>query len=174
SSQSGAYRDLKIYIPGAIDTTRVVTIDYAVRNGVRFFGNNGVGGNNNDNNTDSYSEFYWNVTGNDWPVPIDHASAFVTLPENAIGGIRAQAFTGAYGSKQSEAEVEVKGADVIFETTRPLPMRGGATIDIYIPAGIIKPPSALTNSGWIFASNPILFLPQFTYAIMFALCFSIG
>src|SRR5258708_25157478 len=28
---------------------------------------------------------YWNVTGNDWPVPIDHASAFVTLPENAAG-----------------------------------------------------------------------------------------
>ena len=174
SSQSGAYRDLKIYIPGAIDTTRVVTIDYAVRNGVRFFGNNGVGGNNNDNNTDSYSEFYWNVTGNDWPVPIDHASAFVTLPENAIGGIRAQAFTGAYGSKQSEAKVEVKGADVIFETTRPLPMRGGATIDIYIPAGIIKAPSALTKFGWFLGSNPILFLPLFTFAIMFALWYSVG
>ena len=37
SSKSGAYRDLKIYIPGAVDTTRVVNIDYTVRNGVRFF-----------------------------------------------------------------------------------------------------------------------------------------
>ena len=64
-----------------------------VRNGVRFF----------DNNNDSYAEFYWNVTGNDWPVPIDHASAFVTLPENAAGGLRAQAFTGAYGATASEA-----------------------------------------------------------------------
>ncbi|HKN69571.1 MAG TPA: DUF2207 domain-containing protein, partial [Terriglobales bacterium] len=53
SSKSGAYRDLKIYIPGAVDTTRIVNIDYSVRNGVRFF--------------DSYDEFYWNVTGNDWP-----------------------------------------------------------------------------------------------------------
>ena len=75
SSKSGAYRDLKIYIPGAVDTTRVVNLDYSVRNGVRFF--------------DSYDEFYWNVTGNDWPVPIDQASAFVTLPENAAGGLRA-------------------------------------------------------------------------------------
>ncbi|HLM83188.1 MAG TPA: DUF2207 domain-containing protein [Terriglobales bacterium] len=160
SSKSGAYRDLKIYIPGAVDTTRVVNIDYSVRNGVRFF--------------DSYDEFYWNVTGNDWPVPIDHASAFVTLPENAAGGLRAQAFTGAYGSKQSEATAEVKGADVLFETTSPLSMRGGVTIDIYIPQGVLKPPSALTKLGWFLSSNPIVFLPLLTLAVMFALWHSVG
>ena len=128
SHKTGNYRDLKIYIPGAVDTTRVVNIDYTVRNGVRFF--------------DQYDEFYWNVTGNDWPVPIDHAGAFVTLPENAAGGLRAQAFTGAYGSKQSEATADVHGADATFETTSPLPMRGGLTIDIYIPQGVLKPPSS--------------------------------
>ena len=26
-------------------------------------------------------QLYWNVTGNDWPIPIDHASAVVSLPE---------------------------------------------------------------------------------------------
>ncbi|MGP8140483.1 MAG: DUF2207 domain-containing protein [Terriglobales bacterium] len=160
SSKSGAYRDLKIYIPGAVDATRTVNLDYSVRNGVRFF--------------DSYDEFYWNVTGNEWPVPIDHASAFVTLPETAAGGLRAQAFTGAYGSKQSEATAEVKGADVLSETTQPLPMRGGLTIDIYIPQGILKPPSALTKLGWFLGSNPILFLPLFTLAVMFTLWYSVG
>jgi uncharacterized membrane protein YgcG len=160
SSKSGAYRDLKIYIPGAVDSTRTVNLDYSVRNGVRFF--------------DSYDEFYWNVTGNDWPVPIDHASAFVTLPETAAGGLRAQAFTGAYGSKQSEATAEVKGADVLSETTQPLSMRGGLTIDIYIPQGILKPPSALTKLGWFLGSNPILFLPLFTLAVMFTLWYSVG
>ena len=160
SSKSGAYRDLKIYIPGAVDTTRIVNIDYSVRNGVRFF--------------DSYDEFYWNVTGNDWPVPIDHASAFVTLTENAAGGLRAQAFTGAYGSKQSDATAEVKGADVLFETTSPLSMRGGVTIDIYIPQGVLKPPSALTKLGWFLSSNPIVFLPLLTLAVMFALWYSVG
>jgi uncharacterized membrane protein len=160
STKSGNDRDLKIYIPGAVDTTRVVNIDYSVRNAVRFF--------------DNYDEFYWNVTGNDWPVPIDHASAFVTLPENAAGGLRAQAFTGAYGSKQTEATAEVKGADVVSETISALPMRGGLTIDVYIPQGILKPPSALTKFFWFLGGNPILFLPLFTCAVMFALWYSVG
>jgi hypothetical protein len=145
SSKSGNYRDLKIYIPGAVDTTRVVNIDYSVRNGIRFF--------------DSYDEFYWNVTGNDWPVPIDHASAFVTLPENAAGGLRAQAFTGAYGSKESDATAESKAPTFFSKPPARFSMRGGLTIDIYIPQGILKPPSALTKLGWFLGSNPIVFLP---------------
>ena len=164
SSKSGADRDLKIYIPGAVDATRVVNIDYRVRNAIRFF----------DSNNDSYAEFYWNVTGNDWPVPIDHASAFVTLPENAAGGLRAQAFTGAYGATAREATAEVKGADVTFETTRPLSMRSGVTIDIYIPQGVLQVPSSLTKFDWFLYSNPIVFLPLLTLVVMFTLWFFVG
>ncbi len=160
SSKSGAYRDLKIYIPGAVDATRVVNIDYAIRNGIRYF--------------DGYDEFYWNVTGNDWPVPIDHASAFVTLPASAAGGLRAQAFTGAYGSKESAADTQVNGADVAVETTRPLPMRGGLTVDIYIPQGIVTAPTALTKFGWFLGSNPIVFLPLLTLVVMAGLWYSVG
>ena len=160
SSKSSAYRDFKIYIPDAVDATRVVNIDYSVRNGIRYF--------------DGYDEFYWNTTGNDWPVPIAHASAFITLPENAAGGLRSQAFTGAYGSKQSEADVQVNGADVVVETTRALPMRGGLTVDVYIPPGIVAAPSALTKLGWFLGSNPILFLPLFTLVLMGGLWYAVG
>jgi uncharacterized membrane protein YgcG len=160
SSKSGAYRDLKIYIPDAVDATRVVNIDYTVRNGIRHF--------------DDYAEFYWNITGNDWPVPIDHASAFITLPENAAGGLRAQAFTGAYGSKESDADAQVNGADVSVETTRKLPMRGGLTIDIYIPPGIVQVPSSFTKFWWFIGSNPILLLPLLTLAVMWALWYTVG
>jgi len=89
SSASGAYRDLKIYIPNAVDATRTVNIAYRVRNGTRFF--------------DQYDEFYWNVTGNDWPVPIDHAAASLHFPPDANGSLRAQAFTGVYGSTERNA-----------------------------------------------------------------------
>lgn len=155
SHTSNGYRHLKIYVPNAVDATRIVQIDYVVRNAVRYF--------------DNYDEFYWNVTGNDWPVPIEHASAFIRFPENAAGSLRAQAFTGTYGSTQHEATAEVNGAAISFETTSPLPMRGGLTIDVYIPKGILSEPSAFTRFGWFVGSNPIIFLPLWTLAVMFVM-----
>ena len=155
SSTSGGFRDLKIYIPNATDTTRTVEIAYRVRNGTKFF--------------HDYDEFYWNVTGNDWPVPIDHAAATVHFPAEAAGSLRAQAFTGVYGSTRSDATATVSGADAQFETKNPLPMRGGLTIDVYIPKGILKEPGALTKLAWFVGGNPILFLPPVTFAVMFTL-----
>jgi uncharacterized membrane protein len=155
SSKKGAYRDLKIYIPGAVDTDRTVQISYSVRNAVRYF--------------DNHDELYWNVTGNDWPVPIDHASAWVTLPPNATGGLRAQSFTGVYGSHDQEATSQIRGSMVEFETTNPLPMRGGLTIDVFIPKGVVRAPSDLTKFGWWLQSNPIVFVPLVAFAVMFSM-----
>jgi uncharacterized membrane protein YgcG len=155
SSTSNGFRDLKILIPEAVDATRTVEIDYTVRNGTRFF--------------EDHDEFYWNVTGNDWPVPIDHASALVSFPGSAAGSLRAQAFTGAYGSAERNASAEIQGSEVSSETSTPLPMRGGMTIDIFIPKGILKEPSALTRFIWFVSSNPIVFLPFWTLAVMFTL-----
>jgi hypothetical protein len=91
--REGAYLKLKIYVPGAEDTTRTVQINYTVRNAIRFF--------------DDHDELYWNVTGNDWPVPIDHASAYISMPDNASGSLRGQAFTGVYRSVDQEATVKI-------------------------------------------------------------------
>ena len=145
---------LTIYVPGANDATRVVEITYLVRNGSRFFAD--------------YDEFYWNVTGTEWPVPIDHASATIVLPAEA-SGLRAQAFTGAYGSSAREATATVNGNRVEIETTTPLGMRAGLTADVYIPKGILEPPGTGTKIGWFLRSNPIVFLPLLTFAVMFGL-----
>ncbi len=155
SSIRNGYRHLKIYIPGAEDATKTVEIDYSIPNAVRYF--------------PSYDEFYWNVTGNDWPVPIDHASGFVHLPPNAAGSLRAQAFTGVYGSASNDATAEVNGANSRFETTNPLPMRGGLTIDIYIPKGILEQPGPLTRASWFLRSNPLVLLPPWALLVMFFL-----
>ena len=63
---SNGFLHLKIYVPGAADATRTVNIEYSVANGTRFF--------------EDHDEFYWNVTGNDWPVPIEQASATIYFP----------------------------------------------------------------------------------------------
>src|SRR5438270_4937094 len=68
--QSG-YRVLTIMIPGATDTTKRVQILYSVRNAVKLF--------------EDHDEFYWNVTGNGWSVPIDAASANVRFPAEPEG-----------------------------------------------------------------------------------------
>jgi len=160
SSTSHGFRDLKIYIPGAVDATRTVEINYVVQNGIRFF--------------EDHDEFYWNITGNDWPVPIDHASALVSFPAAASGSLRAQAFTGVYGSAGRDATAEVNGAEASFETTNSLPMRGGLTIDLYIPKSILSEPSSFTRLLWFLGSNPIVFLPLWTLAVMFAIWYRWG
>jgi hypothetical protein len=155
SSVSNGERDLKIYIPGAVDISRTVEITYRVRNGTRFFAD--------------HDEFYWNVTGNDWPVPIDHAAATVHFPGIAAGSLRAQAFTGVYGSTQRDAVANVVDSDAQFETKNPLPMRGGLTIDVYIPKDILHEPGAITRFFWFLGGNPAVFLPVVTLAVMFPL-----
>ena len=153
-SRDGDFKKIKIYVPGAVDTSKTVLITYSSPNAVRWF--------------DDHDEFYWNVTGNDWPVPIDHASALVSLPENTAGGLRAQAFTGVYGSHDQEATANVTGSRVEFETTNPLPMRGGLTVDVFIPKGLLHAPSTLTKAMWFLRSNIVVLVPFWVFAVMFA------
>jgi hypothetical protein len=61
SSRERHYRNLKIWIPGATDATRTFVLKYRVRNGLKFF--------------EDHDELYWNVTGDEWDVPIEQASA---------------------------------------------------------------------------------------------------
>jgi uncharacterized membrane protein YgcG len=153
-SRSRGFLKLKIYVPGASDSMRTVNIDYSVSNAAKFF--------------EQYDEFYWNVTGNDWLVPIESASATLFFPSDATGQVRAQGFQGIYGS-QDPARVSVDGSVVTAESTVPLPARGGLTVDVYIPQGILRAPSGLARFGRFVRSNPILSLPLWAFAVMFLL-----
>src|SRR5579863_6360611 len=85
------YRKLKIYVPDADNSTQTISIEYAVSDALRFF--------------DDHDELYWNVTGDDWDVPIQAASARIILPEGTTN-IRANVFTGAYRSRAQNADVD--------------------------------------------------------------------
>lgn len=153
-SQSRGFLRLKIYVPGASDSTRTVNIDYSASDATKFF--------------PQFAEFYWNVTGNDWLVPIQSASTTVYFPVDAAGSLRAQAYEGIYESK-APARTSVDRAVITAESTGPLPARGGLTVDVYIPEGILREPSALTKLGRFIRSNPILSLPFWAFAVMFGL-----
>ena len=81
-------------MPGAQDAVRTVVLRYRVRNALRFF--------------EEHDELYWNVTGDEWEMPIEAASATVMLPPT-VAGLRALAFTGGYGSTEQSATVDVSG-----------------------------------------------------------------
>ena len=126
SSRERHYRKLKIWVPGAVDTTRTVKLRYRVSNGLRFF--------------DEHDELYWNVTGDEWEVPIESASAQVRLPAG-VSGVRATAFRGAYGStEQSSVTVVSDGVDV--QTNRGLGMREGLTLVVGWNPGVVHRPNA--------------------------------
>ncbi|HVJ05280.1 MAG TPA: DUF2207 domain-containing protein [Candidatus Saccharimonadales bacterium] len=155
NGETHRFLELKIFA-GGTDTERTIHINYRAPNAVRFFRD--------------HDEFYWNVTGNDWKVPIDSASAFVSLPNAAAGQLKAQAFTGGYGSRGKEAASIIEGSNVTFESSNPLQARSGLTIDVYIPKGILKEPSWFTRYVvWFIGGNPGVLLPVWAFAVMFGL-----
>ena len=95
SSRTGHYQKFKIWVPGAEDATRTVSFHYRAANGLRFF--------------EDHDELYWNITGDEWDVPIEAASARSRLPEGAEG-VRAIAFNGEYGSTATGRGGEDRGA----------------------------------------------------------------
>ena len=159
SSRERQYLNLKIYIPNADNRTRTISIHYTVANALRFF--------------DDYDEFYWNVTGDEWAIPIESATAHIVLPENA-SNLRAKAFTGAYRSKASEAEVETQGTGVDVRTSAPLPMHEGLTFSVAFDKGAVREPSAFDRLLLYLRSNWAFSIPIVTFFGMFWLWWTRG
>lgn len=158
-SKHGGDLRIKVYIPGADNATRTVTIHYRIENGLRFF--------------DDYDELYWNVTGDQWPVPIDAASTTIHLPVE-VKGVRAKAYTGAYGSRAQDANVQVTGSMIHIATNGPLDMHEGLTADVAWEAGVVQRPTFLTKVGWFLRSNWPLGLPLLVFPAMFGIWWKRG
>jgi len=157
-SQNG-FRVLTIMIPGASDTSKRIHIIYSISNATKFF--------------DDHDEFYWNVTGNGWSVPIDAAAAYVRFPPDAEGKLRAQSFAGVFHSSE-KAMADIQGSNVMAQTLNPLPARGGLTVDVFLPKGVLDSPGPFTRATWFLGSNPIILLPIFAFVVMFSLWWNKG
>jgi hypothetical protein len=127
----GWTRRLRIYVPGAHNAERTVVIRYRVKNALRYyFAKDGE---------PAFDELYWNVTGNDWTMPIRRASARVILPPNAVS-TRTAVYTGYAGSAERDAEIAVDSARnvVTFTTTREMAEGEGLTVAAGWPPGTIS------------------------------------
>jgi uncharacterized membrane protein len=153
SSRERHYRKLKIWVPGATDATKTVKVRYRVSNGLRFF--------------EEHDELYWNVTGDEWEVPIESASAHVRLPEG-VSGLRATAFRGAYGSTQ-QSDVTIEPDGVRVETTGGLGFREGLTLVVGWNPGIVHRPTAAEKTASALYSNLPLGIPPLVFLGMLRL-----
>ncbi|HWZ99241.1 MAG TPA: DUF2207 domain-containing protein [Candidatus Dormibacteraeota bacterium] len=159
SSRERHYRKLKIYVPEAQDSTRTIVIEYTVSDALRFF--------------EDHDEFYWNITGDEWDMPVGNVSANITLPVGATG-IRTNVFTGAYRSTGKQAEAEVVGNGVEVHTTAPLGYHEGLTIAVAFDKGLVHAPTAIDRAVLFLRSNWPLFLPIVAFVGMFWLWWTRG
>jgi uncharacterized membrane protein len=152
TSRERQYLKLKIYVPNADNSTHTISINYTVSDALRFF--------------DDHDEFYWNVTGDEWAMPIAAAAAHITLPAGA-SDIRANAFTGAYRSAGRNAVAEVEGTGVDVHTTAPLGMNEGLTVAVAFDKGAVREPTAFSTFLLYMRSNWPLGIPVVAFPVMF-------
>ena len=90
---------------------------------------------------DEYDELYWNVTGNEWVHPIDHAEVAIHLPPGTYA-TQSAGYTG-YADEDGQDFIETKRADgaVVFATTRTLEPYEGLTVAVAFPKGYVAAPS---------------------------------
>ncbi len=104
---------------------------------------------------EDYDELYWNVTGNGWVFPINHASARIELPsEVEAGDLRTAFYTGSQGANNQQAQSRVdNGRTIVFETTLGLQANEGLTVAVGWPKGIVDQPSNTQQATWFLQDN---------------------
>ena len=154
TSRESHYVQYKIWVPGAEDATRTIALRYRARNALRFF--------------EEHDELYWNVTGDEWDVPLGMVTAAITLPEGATG-IRATAFNGVQGATLREAELTESASGIAIRMPRPLEFREGVTAVVGWDKGFVREPTRLDRAGGFLASNWPLAIPFAVLATMLAI-----
>jgi len=152
SSRQAHYIKYKIWIPGASNATRTIVLRYHATNGLRFF--------------DEHDELYWNITGDEWEVPIHAAGAEIDLPSNTPG-VRAIAFNGVYGSTARDAVVSIDGDVVHIAMPQGLGYHEGLTAVVGWNKGAVIEPSAASKLFAMLLDNWPLFIPILVFAFAF-------
>jgi len=153
TSRPSHYVKYKIWIPGAANATRTIVLRYRATNGLRFF--------------DEHDELYWNVTGDEWEVPIRAASAVIELPPQTPG-VRAIAYNGVYGATARDANVAIDGPFVRITMPHALDYHEGVTAVVGWDKGVVAAPTAADRALATVSSNWPLLIPMAVFLLAFA------
>jgi len=142
-------------------------ISYRIRRAINYF--------------EDHDEIYWNVTGNEWEVPIDEARAIVTLPGNLNEtAVKLECFSGKEGARDScntaeyiasQNEGFVDGAEFTRQYMSP---GEGMTLIVGVPKSVIHQPNIIEYWMEDIRDNLIILLPFVVFAIMYYLWWTRG
>ena len=152
TSRQGASIKYKVWIPGAVNATKTLVLRYHATNGLRFF--------------DEHDELYWNVTGDEWEVPIRATTAEIDLPGGAAG-LRAIAFNGVYGASARDARVTIDGPVVRITMPHALEYHEGLTAVVGWDKGLVTAPTVTDRAMEAATSNWPLVIPIPVFLLVF-------
>ncbi len=92
---------------------------------------------------EEHTEFYWNLVGTEWEVPIEAISYQIELPDAPSlleGDYRV--FTGSFGTEEQDATITFDGSRLRGRSSRAFAPGEGLTVAIRLPADYIERPSA--------------------------------
>ncbi|CAN5189742.1 hypothetical protein BH09PAT2_BH09PAT2_03910 [soil metagenome] len=113
------------------DANRTITgahtyiITYTVRGALTYFSD--------------HDELYWNITGNEWAVPIAKSSSTIHLPQSIPSEkIKVTCYSGFVGSTTQNCTTLIQGSTVTIESKSLLSNGEGITAVVGFPTGIVS------------------------------------
>lgn len=121
---------------------------------------------------EDYDELYWNVTGTEWPVPINDISAEINLPQ-AISDVKTACFSGSLGSTEPCDQTDLSGRRVLFSHDQ-LDTYAGVSLVIGLPKGVVAKPAVSEILVWTIFDNWVVVIPIIVFLICYYYWFKHG
>lgn len=146
-TSSGGHTELKIGDPNTYVTgVQTYVISYDVEDAVLFF--------------DDHDEVFWNVTGDDWPLPISRVEASLVLGIQDATFTEGSCYQGPYGSKEECFAESISDDKKRYEAIHQgLAAREGVTLAASFPKDFIERPSSLSVLLSMVRDNGVVLIP---------------
>lgn len=113
--------EINKYVTGA----HVYSLDYIVSGVITYFSD--------------HDEFYWNVTGNQWIVPIEKSQSIVKIDLPETVEMKGLCFTGPKGSKNQDCDISYPSLNSVSVSSKSALSSGeGLTFVVSFPKNIVK------------------------------------
>ncbi|MEK7584557.1 MAG: DUF2207 domain-containing protein [Patescibacteria group bacterium] len=125
------------------------------------------------------AQLVWNMTGNEWNVPINRVNGGVVLPAPiSVDSLDAACYRGSFGSTQACVTLSVPApsgqtAGVVLSDGMLLP-REGVTVNIGFPSELVSRPTPARSIWYFIADNWIMVIPILAFLIMWYLWYTRG